>query len=637
MNASTIGLVPLPRCLGHASGPVDQLTGERPIRVPFWTGQRTGQRHDVEQPGQLTPVSGQISAFGPPTCLQARDKRWRRCPTDVANVTQGWAGQRELPVQEGCERPIGTIALDEDVALDQVAVNQRPVVVERSQRVHSRVDQLPEPLPNLGVEPAATVSVEQPLTEMASHTLGQPMFTQLNVQRRAGQPTRSRQLNARQPAQRIANHVTELGGVGIAGGSENGVERLAVDPRHHQRWLPGCAALRIGQQDLGNGHDTTNALVDELLPSDNGGAPWKPNRHPHVVRRPHLEHRVTGERWRPPEGSEARSADGPERGLDRASVDTAAGHVPERTGQAPSGPPARREYGVVVMAYGSRRYLRQAWHLVISLRRYSPTVPIALITDRPNDRLAAVADLVIRLDGPIVTDGQAKLDLDLYSPFGRTLYLDADSLVVRDIRPLFDRFGQSEFVVLGRSISAGYWYGEVTAMCALAGSDSLPKFNGGIFYFTRGASARAIFRKARELAGQYAALGYDTFNGGVADEPLLAIALAQQRIAAQPVDNSSVSLLGITSPLSINTLSGRASFDKKHRPVAPAVVHFAADFSARFRLVGSYYRRECLRLRVAHRAVPTWLANGLAQLIYGLPCVLAGVLLRWRATSDPAR
>ncbi len=208
---------------------------------------------------------------------------------------------------------------------------------------------------------------------------------------------------------------------------------------------------------------------------------------------------------------------------------------------------------------------------------------------------------------------------------------------MRDITPLFARFGESDFVVLGRPIGDGYWYGGVADMCRLADSDCLPKFNGGILYFARSTKTAEIFAQARHLAERYAGLGYATFNGGIADEPLLAISLAQHGVQALPVENSSVSLLGITSPLRINVVDGRASFDKGHRPMRPAIVHFAADFSSRFRLAGFYYRRECLRLRLTDRGVSTFLAGIAVQTAYGLPCALFGgwKLLR-RATSGRA-
>jgi hypothetical protein len=84
---------------------------------------------------------------------------------------------------------------------------------------------------------------------------------------------------------------------------------------------------------------------------------------------------------------------------------------------------------------------------------------------------------------------------------------------------------------------------------------------------------------------------------------LLAIALARHGIEAQPLEDSSVTPLGSTSPLKIDIHLGSASFAKKHPQVRLAVVDFAADFSERCQLTGSYCHRECLRLRLAERGM----------------------------------
>jgi len=95
-------------------------------------------------------------------------------------------------------------------------------------------------------------------------------------------------------------------------------------------------------------------------------------------------------------------------------------------------------------------------------------------------------------------------------------------------------------------------------------------------------------------------LGFDHFNRGIADEPLLSIALARHGIDALPtMPDASVSLIGLTSRPTIDVVGGLAIFSKNHRPMAPAIVHFAADYSSSWRLSGAIYRRECRRVRRA--------------------------------------
>ncbi|MGH3466901.1 MAG: hypothetical protein ACRDQF_04095 [Thermocrispum sp.] len=255
------------------------------------------------------------------------------------------------------------------------------------------------------------------------------------------------------------------------------------------------------------------------------------------------------------------------------------------------------------MAYGTRAYLGQARDLALSLRLHGTQVPLALITEWPDDQHCEQFDVVVPMRGKPSRDCRPKLDLDTYTPFRRTLYLDSDGLAVRDVRFLLNRFTSHDFVVLGSNISTGRWYGDVAEMCEHAGSASIPKFSGGFMYFTTTPVVTSIFQAARAMAARYDDLRLDKFNGGIADEPLLSIALAHHRVAALPtMPDTSASLLGTTEPPDIDVLAGRAVFTKYGRTMKPAIVHFAGDHSSRWRRAGATYRRQRRRL---HRAATT--------------------------------
>ncbi len=247
--------------------------------------------------------------------------------------------------------------------------------------------------------------------------------------------------------------------------------------------------------------------------------------------------------------------------------------------------------GVTVMAYGSDRYHAQAADLARSLRLRSPSVPLAVVTDRPaHELLGSLFDHVVSLPAGIPPDCRAKLDLNLHSPFERTLYLDSDSLAFRDVGFILDRHRGRDVVVLGRQIGTGHWYGDVPAMCRLAGSPSVPQFNSGFLYFADTEVARAVFARARDLADRYDELGLARFNGGIADEPLLAVALAEHGVRADPRDgDTSVSLLGLRGEPDLDVGAGRATFVKNGRRVTPAVVHFAAQYAEPDSPEGRYY------------------------------------------------
>lgn len=276
-------------------------------------------------------------------------------------------------------------------------------------------------------------------------------------------------------------------------------------------------------------------------------------------------------------------------------------HQPDkmRLASAQEDPVRATEYGVVTMSYGPSRYHFQAADLARSLRLHSPSLPLAVATDRPDDQLfASLFDYVVPLPLDTPSDCRAKLDLDRLSPFERTLYLDSDSLAFRDVGFVLERHRNRDVVVLGRDITGGRWYGDVRALRRLAGSPSIPQFNGGVIYFADTTATRAVFERARELADRYDELGLARFNGGVSDEPVLAVALAEHGIVADPTDaDTSVSLLGLQGEPDLDIDEGRSSFVKTGRRVAPAVVHFAAQYAEADSLEGRYYREARAALR----------------------------------------
>ena len=286
----------------------------------------------------------------------------------------------------------------------------------------------------------------------------------------------------------------------------------------------------------------------------------------------------------------------------------------------------RPDQGVLLMAHTRKSFLGQASDMIRSLRRHSPSTPIALVTQWPKDRRAQLADIVIPLTGATVGDCRPKLDLDTYTPFDRTLYLDVDSLTVGNVEPLFRRFAGSSVAVLGERISRGRWYTDVGRLCAMAGTTHVPKFSGGIIYLEKDDVTAGVFAYSRHLADRYADLDLDTFAGGVADEPLLAVALARVGLEAQPVADSSWSLLGLSAPPRLDVLAGTAEFMKHGTSVRPVVVHFASLFSERFSLAGGYYRRERLRLRL--QPLGERPAAVCAHIVHGPACAVYGLLLR---------
>jgi len=198
----------------------------------------------------------------------------------------------------------------------------------------------------------------------------------------------------------------------------------------------------------------------------------------------------------------------------------------------------------------------------------------------------------------------AKLNLDELSPAQQTLFIDADCLIFGDLTSVFDRFAGRAVSVVGGSISSGEWFGDVAEICSRFKVQSLPKFNGGIYYFEQGEVANSVYQQARNLEGDYDRLGLVRLRGRPNDELLMAIAMARHAMKSLPDDGSIMSdPQSCPGEMSVDVLRGHSRLvnppapDKRHQPdcphelVSPLVVHFLGDHTREFQ-----YRAEQKKL-----------------------------------------
>ncbi len=267
--------------------------------------------------------------------------------------------------------------------------------------------------------------------------------------------------------------------------------------------------------------------------------------------------------------------------------------------------------GILTMALG-RRHRRMAQRLAWSLDVHAPELPRAVITDVRTKSLSSCFDYLIDLRpnarGPL----EERFYFDSYSPFAETLYIDADSLVVGKLDDVWALMGTVPFGVAGRQITSGKWYGDVAQMAAAVGASSLPKFNGGLYYFNRSVASEMVFASAREIVRSYEELGLADHALGHSDEPVMAMALAKHGIEA--LDDGGTTMrtpIGIRGDLDIDVLRGYCSFDKDGQYVTPRIMHFAGSWTRGFR-----YRRETLKLAL-HRGLPFVPASVISRVVNG--------------------
>jgi lipopolysaccharide biosynthesis glycosyltransferase len=258
------------------------------------------------------------------------------------------------------------------------------------------------------------------------------------------------------------------------------------------------------------------------------------------------------------------------------------------------------EIGIITLAYGSSKYIEMGKALGRSLQLNSPNIPSAIVTDRVEDEeISTLFNQVIPLREEYGSNVRQKLYLDQYSPYRKTLFVDSDSLVVSDLRNAFEKFEGKSFSVVGNRILRS---GQKDNFCNLDrvlnhfNLEALPKFNGGVYYFTDDSTARSIFDTAREILSNFDDLSFSKFRGdGPADEPILATAMALHHQTMLPDYNIMLAPLGRKGYLDIDVLKGRAIFKSSindSEVFSPSIVHFAGVWSE-----NPIYYREMAKLK----------------------------------------
>lgn len=99
--------------------------------------------------------------------------------------------------------------------------------------------------------------------------------------------------------------------------------------------------------------------------------------------------------------------------------------------------------GILLIAIGDN-YHQLAYNLLKSIRKHSPLLKVALITDDSKPYYLKEFDQIIEpklgdmLEGTILNPFKLKTLINQYTPFDKTLYLDVDSLCLKPIDKLFE-------------------------------------------------------------------------------------------------------------------------------------------------------------------------------------------------------
>jgi hypothetical protein len=236
--------------------------------------------------------------------------------------------------------------------------------------------------------------------------------------------------------------------------------------------------------------------------------------------------------------------------------------------------------------------------LARSLLVHSPDISRAIVTDCQDDsELISLFDYLIPLRAEYGSNVRQKLFLNRYSPFERTLYIDSDCIVIRNINFVFQKFAGKAFSTVGEQYLN---FGDEDKFLNLSLAleyfklSRIPKFNGGIYYFEKTKDVESIFLCAQDILDSSKKLGFVDFRGdGPADEPIFAISMAlHNQEMLDEADHIMRTTIGLRGKLHLSVFEGQCEFQKYDRKVSPAIVHFPHIWAEH-----PTYRREAMKLQ----------------------------------------
>jgi hypothetical protein len=254
--------------------------------------------------------------------------------------------------------------------------------------------------------------------------------------------------------------------------------------------------------------------------------------------------------------------------------------------------------GVLTIATGAAEYKEMARSLALSLKRFSPNLTLAVVTD--DDTLRDCFDVIVPVDWTRGKGVLQKMYLDLYTPFRCTLFIDCDCLVFRDISYIFDIFSGGYSIVPTDVYELSSRHPRDIDFRKMQSKISQPwiyGFNGGAYYIERDTDSQKIFERGRDIAKVFREYGIPDFRDGEPnDEYLLATAMAELKAPVIPCWHQLLQIpLGLEGKFDIDVALGKANFEIYGKNSRPAIVHFCGYFRE-----WPEYKRECLKLKTLH-------------------------------------
>lgn len=232
--------------------------------------------------------------------------------------------------------------------------------------------------------------------------------------------------------------------------------------------------------------------------------------------------------------------------------------------------------GIVTIATGSDRYYTMAKNLLHSVKIQSPNTKVAVITDQNNPYAHEFDDVVI-LDAPY-NSYLDKLDLLIKCPYDENIFLDADSLVYKNIDYLWPLFrAGSDFSYLGERLALDSAEGFFEFLNVNGKFEYpihyIPRLHGGLYYVRPGEYCSKMWELCMKIKDTYQSYHFKIFKEP-ADEPIFALAAAVMDSSVVERIND-ICFLPVSEKVSANFLTGQLDYVENGINYSASILHFS--------------------------------------------------------------
>lgn len=237
-------------------------------------------------------------------------------------------------------------------------------------------------------------------------------------------------------------------------------------------------------------------------------------------------------------------------------------------------------FGILTSAIKTDYY--KAIGLALSLRITNPGVPVAIVCPKNiRDLVAPYFNHVVDED-PKFKGFEHKVNLDCYSPFDETLFLDSDILVFRNVKPFLATWGQLPYTACGHyAVGGSSSFGlDIQKTLNLLGKDRFVKIEGVGHGLFRKPECVSFFDRAREVTKNYRSYAG---SAKYADEDAVSIVMTMMDYQPAPWGEFFSRYMNAKpGTMHMNAVKGECTFIHLDtgKPYSPCTMHFARDEAA---------------------------------------------------------